>query len=170
MIIMVPGITAYYNQDMYLNDLYALGDPFLSKLPAVREENWRIGHMWREAPVGYDETADRGLQLVRGTAFIDRFKKGFQIHRHSNTLKHFLPVYPKALKRQGAFFDILYQLSYAPGVDATGFEPATLRVSDDIGWFAVCTFTIASQKYSKTTAQSQAFSIIPQKEQQYTLL
>ncbi len=50
---MVPGITIFYNSDMYLNDQYALGDPFLSKLPAVREDNWRIGHMWREVPAGY---------------------------------------------------------------------------------------------------------------------
>ncbi len=52
----VPGISIYYNSDLYLNDLYALGDPFLSKLPAVREDNWRIGHMWRESPAGYGET------------------------------------------------------------------------------------------------------------------
>lgn len=49
----VPGITKYYNNDLYLNDLYALGDPFLAHLPAVKESGWRIGHMWREAPVGY---------------------------------------------------------------------------------------------------------------------
>ena len=49
----VPGITKYYNNDLYLNDLYALGDPFLAHLPAVKENGWRIGHMWREAPVGY---------------------------------------------------------------------------------------------------------------------
>lgn len=61
---MVPGISRYYNQDMYLNDLYALGDPFLSKLPAVREDNWRIGHMWREAPVGYDETVNTGVDQI----------------------------------------------------------------------------------------------------------
>lgn len=51
----VPGITKYYNNDMYLNDTYALGDPYLAHLPAVREPNWRIGHMWREAPQGYNE-------------------------------------------------------------------------------------------------------------------
>ena len=49
----VPGITKYYNNDLYLNDLYALGDPFLAHLPAVKEDGWRIGHMWREAPNGY---------------------------------------------------------------------------------------------------------------------
>lgn len=52
----VPGITKYYHNDMYLNDTYALGDPFLSKLPAVKEPNWRIGHMYREAPKGYEDT------------------------------------------------------------------------------------------------------------------
>ncbi|MCR5686441.1 MAG: hypothetical protein K6G58_00205 [Lachnospiraceae bacterium] len=49
----VPGITKYYNNDLYLNDLYALGDPYLAHLPAVKEQGWRIGHMWREAPAGY---------------------------------------------------------------------------------------------------------------------
>ena len=49
----VPGITKYYNNDLYLNDQYALGDPFLAHLPAVKEDNWRIGHMWREIPEGY---------------------------------------------------------------------------------------------------------------------
>lgn len=48
-----PGISRYYNADLYLNDTYALGDPFLAHLPAVKEDNWRIGHMWREAPNGY---------------------------------------------------------------------------------------------------------------------
>lgn len=51
----VPGISKYYNNDMYLNDLYALGDPYLAHLPAVKEANWRIGHMWREAPYGYQD-------------------------------------------------------------------------------------------------------------------
>ena len=50
----VPGITKYYNNDLYLNDLYALGDPYLAHLPAVKEPGWRIGHMWRETPVGYN--------------------------------------------------------------------------------------------------------------------
>lgn len=51
----VPGVSKYYNNDMYLNDLYALGDPYLAHLPAVKEDNWRIGHMWRQAPYGYEE-------------------------------------------------------------------------------------------------------------------
>lgn len=62
---MVPGISIYYNSDMYLNDLYALGDPFLSKIPAVLEENWRIGHMWREAPEGYVDSVLFGDNVIK---------------------------------------------------------------------------------------------------------
>lgn len=65
---MVPGITKYYNNDLYLNDLYALGDPYLSKLPAVREANWRIGHMYREAPKGYYETVYYGDNVIENEA------------------------------------------------------------------------------------------------------
>ncbi len=47
------GILVYYNHDLYLNDTYALGDPFLSKLPANYDDNWRVGHLRREVPHGY---------------------------------------------------------------------------------------------------------------------
>ncbi|MCR4892677.1 MAG: hypothetical protein K5989_10920 [Lachnospiraceae bacterium] len=47
------GILVYYNPDLYLNDTYALGDPFLSKLPATYNPNWRVGHLKREVPHGY---------------------------------------------------------------------------------------------------------------------
>lgn len=64
----VPGITKYDHNDMYLNDLYALGDPYLSKLPAVKEPGWRIGHMYREAPEGYYETIMFGENQIRNEA------------------------------------------------------------------------------------------------------
>ena len=50
------GILVYYNPDLYLNDTYALGDPFLSKLPAKVDPNWRVGHLRREVPKGYRES------------------------------------------------------------------------------------------------------------------
>ncbi|HAG68685.1 MAG TPA: hypothetical protein DCL38_01780 [Lachnospiraceae bacterium] len=53
---MAPGISVYYNSDMYLSDWYGLMDPFLSKLPGVKEDNWRVGHIWRDPPYGYEET------------------------------------------------------------------------------------------------------------------
>ncbi|MCR5419935.1 MAG: hypothetical protein K6E98_02890 [Lachnospiraceae bacterium] len=74
LVIMVPGISIYYNSDIYLNDLYALGDPFLSKLPAVRESNWRIGHMWREAPVGYVETVLSGINQIENESLREYYE------------------------------------------------------------------------------------------------
>ena len=74
LLIMVPGISVFYNSDMYLTDLYALGDPFLSKLPAVREENWRIGHMWREAPVGYDEVVITGKNEIENKSLKEYYE------------------------------------------------------------------------------------------------
>lgn len=71
---MVPGVSIYYNSDIYLNDLYALGDPFLSKLPAVREYNWRIGHMWREAPVGYNETVLYGDNMIENESLREYYE------------------------------------------------------------------------------------------------
>ena len=44
------GILVYDNYDLYLNDTYCLGDPFLSKLPAKYDPNWRLGHIRREVP------------------------------------------------------------------------------------------------------------------------
>lgn len=59
-----PGILVYYNSDLYLNDTYCLGDPFLSKLPAIKQENWRIGHMKRAVPPGYCETVMYGENVI----------------------------------------------------------------------------------------------------------
>lgn len=50
------GILVYYNSDLYLNDTYCLGDPFLSKLPAIYNPNWRVGHLRRAVPDGYRES------------------------------------------------------------------------------------------------------------------
>lgn len=51
-----PGISVYYYPDIYLVDKYALADPFLTKLPAVMDSNWRIGHMYRDIPKGYNDS------------------------------------------------------------------------------------------------------------------
>lgn len=59
-----PGILVYYNSDLYLNDTYGLGDPFLSKLPAIKDENWRVGHMKRALPEGYRETIQTGENVI----------------------------------------------------------------------------------------------------------
>ncbi len=50
------GILVYNNPDLYLNDTYCLGDPFLCKLPAIYDPNWRVGHLRRAVPEGYRES------------------------------------------------------------------------------------------------------------------
>ncbi len=59
-----PGILVYYNSDLYLNDTYCLGDPFLSKLPAIKQEQWRIGHLKRAVPPGYRESVIGGTNVI----------------------------------------------------------------------------------------------------------
>lgn len=59
-----PGILVYYNSDLYLNDTYCLGDPFLSKLPAIKQETWRVGHLKRAVPNGYCETVMYGRNEI----------------------------------------------------------------------------------------------------------
>ena len=49
------GYTAVVNSSTHLIDLCALSDPFLSKIPAVHAENWRIGHHIRKMPRDYGE-------------------------------------------------------------------------------------------------------------------
>ena len=50
------GILVYNNSDLYLNDTYCLGDPLMSRLPAVYQESWRVGHLKRVCPEGYRES------------------------------------------------------------------------------------------------------------------
>lgn len=59
------GIIRYYTTDLYLTDVYGLGDPFLARLPAVRAEGWRVGHVAREFPEGYEETVRTGENVIR---------------------------------------------------------------------------------------------------------
>ena len=54
----VCGYAGYYaikNSSTHLIDLCALSDPFLSRIPAIQIENWRIGHHIRKLPQEYGE-------------------------------------------------------------------------------------------------------------------
>lgn len=52
------GIRVFCNPDVYLTDSFALGDPFLARLPAapVTGYKFRIGHLRRIVPDGYAES------------------------------------------------------------------------------------------------------------------
>lgn len=53
-----------YGEQLYLSDKHGLGDPLLSKLPAIDEETFRTGHMIREIPEGYRESIASGTNLI----------------------------------------------------------------------------------------------------------
>ncbi len=68
------GIMVYEYSDYYLNDLCALGDPFLSKLPAVWTEGWRIGHLYRDVPAGYCETVYYDQNMIQNESLSEYYE------------------------------------------------------------------------------------------------
>ena len=75
------GILVYYNSDLYLNDTYCLGDPLLSKLPAVYDPNWRVGHLRREVPEGYRESVRENKNLIEDPGLHEYYDKILLITR-----------------------------------------------------------------------------------------
>lgn len=49
------GVIGYTHNDDYIIDTCGLGSAYLSRLPAVRTEDWRIGHSVRKVPAGFEE-------------------------------------------------------------------------------------------------------------------
>ncbi|MBO4374583.1 MAG: hypothetical protein J5829_05715 [Lachnospiraceae bacterium] len=75
------GILVFYNSDLYLNDTYCLGDPLLSKLPAVYDPNWRVGHLRRAVPEGYRESIYQGKNLIEDPSLHEFYDKILLITR-----------------------------------------------------------------------------------------
>ncbi|MCR5487935.1 MAG: hypothetical protein K6F35_10510 [Lachnospiraceae bacterium] len=69
------GILVYYNSDLYLNDTYCLGDPLMSKLPAVYDPNWRVGHLRRKVPEGYSESVRHDSNEIKDPALHEYYDK-----------------------------------------------------------------------------------------------
>ena len=65
------GKTVFCNSDLYMTDEFALGDPFLSKMPLAKNrgwqhgDKWRIGHLYRAVPTGYRETIQTGKNMIK---------------------------------------------------------------------------------------------------------
>ena len=49
------GGKALNDASVYLIDLCALSDPYISRLPAIHHEHWRIGHHFRRIPTNYGD-------------------------------------------------------------------------------------------------------------------
>ena len=49
------GGSSLLNPNIYLIDVCGLTDPFLSRLPAIQVDSWRIGHHFRKIPKNYGD-------------------------------------------------------------------------------------------------------------------
>lgn len=82
------GILVYnYNPKIYISDSFGLGDPLLSKLPAHYVPWWRVGHMWREIPVGYESTLETGINNIENQSLHQYYEFISLIVRDKNLLK-----------------------------------------------------------------------------------
>lgn len=54
----------YYLEGVHVYDFYGLADAFLARLQATYDDHWRIGHMQREIPAGYEETVITGVNCI----------------------------------------------------------------------------------------------------------
>ena len=74
----VVGMAGYYaGPKVHIIDQFALGDPLLSKLPAVYDPNWRIGHFLRALPDGYPTSVTSGVNRITDpmvAEYYDRIK------------------------------------------------------------------------------------------------
>ena len=57
-------IFASLDLDMYLTDVIALQDPLMARLKVNSPGNWRVGHIIREIPRGYNETLASGENRI----------------------------------------------------------------------------------------------------------
>jgi arabinofuranosyltransferase len=93
-VVVAPAVGVFgfcSGRNVYLIDPYGLGDPLMARLPPLFRPDWRIGHLWRYVPKGYEETLRQGknqikdeqlaayydqlAQIVRGPIWTaDRFK------------------------------------------------------------------------------------------------
>jgi arabinofuranosyltransferase len=61
------GLRGFFaGPDMHVIDPLGLGDPLLARLPAA--PGWRVGHYLRNVPAGYDESVERGVNVIQDPA------------------------------------------------------------------------------------------------------
>ncbi|MDR1497647.1 MAG: glycosyltransferase family 39 protein [Puniceicoccales bacterium] len=54
--------------EFYISDTIGLGDPLLSRLPAKRGKDWKVGHLHRNIPEGYQESIQTGENKIKDPA------------------------------------------------------------------------------------------------------
>ena len=99
------GMEWFYGNKLFYE--YRLYDPLLSRLPAVHEKNWRVGHMNRKIPDGYEKTLNTGINHIKEedlAFYYDKLKfilSGdlFDLERLKETMKFNSGTYDQYLHR-----------------------------------------------------------------------
>ncbi|MFZ5979692.1 MAG: hypothetical protein ACOYVF_03590, partial [Candidatus Zixiibacteriota bacterium] len=68
-----PGFFA--GPEVHIIDFYALTEPLLARLPAMKHYEWRIGHFKRVLPQGYEETVRTGENHLTDTSLTRYYEK-----------------------------------------------------------------------------------------------
>ena len=120
-----PGVLVYEtNENFYEQDIFALGDPLLARLPASHEPHWRVGHLKHYVPEGYPESLQLGrneivdpnlheyydiiLSITRGELFsLDRIKQViyFQLGKYDYLLNAFLSAHQQEIAEGFSYKD-----------------------------------------------------------------
>jgi len=59
------GFFGYYaGPRIHIIDLFGLADPLLARLPAARDATWRVGHLERQVPRGYEDSLAAGADRL----------------------------------------------------------------------------------------------------------
>lgn len=67
------GGKALNDASVYLIDLCALSDPYISRLPAIHHEHWRIGHHFRRIPTNYGDFKIGKIDKIPESRLTDLF-------------------------------------------------------------------------------------------------
>ncbi|MFH1051255.1 MAG: hypothetical protein V1779_10060 [bacterium] len=76
---MIGRLGFYAGPKIHIIDYLALAEPFLSKIKANKNPdwkgNWRIGHFYRRIPIGYVETIKSGMNQLENMQLKEYFEK-----------------------------------------------------------------------------------------------
>jgi arabinofuranosyltransferase len=73
------GLLGYYGgPDLKIIDKVGLSDPLIARLPAVKNPQWRIGHLYREIPEGYVESITNPDAKIQNSN-IDEYNRHLKI-------------------------------------------------------------------------------------------
>jgi arabinofuranosyltransferase len=126
---------------VHIVDKLALADPLLARIPALRQVNWRIGHMTRAIPKGYIETLTENQNLIEDKQlafFYDRLNlitRGelFSLDRLKTILKMNLGMYNSYIDKEYYQYFDKKTLDYQAVQSITNSSTSTCNDKNSLG-------------------------------------